>query len=128
MRVLIIEDDPAIADYLHDYLEAAGHVPEHASDGVAGLHRAVSAQWSAMLKLAAEYPEYAAGAEKVQIVETSSGADYDKGYQDVRNRVPKIENTMNELGWAPTTPMREALRHTFDAYRGRVGVATGLVE
>lgn len=49
MHVLIIEDDPAIAANLYDYLEAAGYVPEHASDGVTGLHRAVSAQWSAIL-------------------------------------------------------------------------------
>src|SRR4051794_36143931 len=42
-----------------------------------------------MLKLAGEYPEYAAGAQKVKIVETSSGAYYGAGYQDVQNRVPK---------------------------------------
>ena len=49
MRVLIIEDDPAIAANLYDYLEAAGYAPEHAADGVTGLHHAVSAQWSAIL-------------------------------------------------------------------------------
>jgi hypothetical protein len=42
--------------------------------------------------------------------------------------VPKIENTMNDLGWAPTTTMADALRHIFDAYRGQVGVARGLVD
>ncbi|MCS0590206.1 bifunctional UDP-4-keto-pentose/UDP-xylose synthase [Massilia norwichensis] len=81
-----------------------------------------------MLKLAADYPEYAAGAQKVQIVETSSGAYYGAGYQDVQNRVPKIENTKADLDWAPTTGMADALRHIFDAYRGQVGVARGLVE
>jgi nucleoside-diphosphate-sugar epimerase len=81
-----------------------------------------------MLKLAAEYPEYAAGAAKVQIVETSSGAYYGAGYQDVQNRVPKIENTRTDLDWAPTTGMADALRHIFDAYRGQVAVARGLVE
>jgi nucleoside-diphosphate-sugar epimerase len=81
-----------------------------------------------MLKLAAEYPEYAAGAEKVQIAETSSGAYYGKGYQDVQNRVPKIENTMNDLEWAPTTTMADALRHIFDAYRGQVGAAQALMD
>ena len=49
MHILIIEDDPAIAANLYDYLEAAGYVPEHTADGVTGLHRAVSAQWSAIL-------------------------------------------------------------------------------
>ena len=81
-----------------------------------------------MLELAAEYPEYAAGAAKVQIVETSSGAYYGAGYQDVQNRVPKIENTMKDLEWAPRTTMADALRGIFDAYRGQVGVARGLVE
>jgi nucleoside-diphosphate-sugar epimerase len=81
-----------------------------------------------MLELAAEYPEYAAGASKVQIVETSSGAYYGAGYQDVQNRVPKIENTMNDLGWAPITTMADALRGIFDAYRGQVAAAQALVE
>jgi nucleoside-diphosphate-sugar epimerase len=81
-----------------------------------------------MLKLAAEYPEYAEGAKKVQITETSSGAYYGAGYQDVQNRVPKIENTMNDLGWAPTVSMADALRHIFDAYRGQVGEAKALVD
>jgi nucleoside-diphosphate-sugar epimerase len=81
-----------------------------------------------MLELAAEYPEYAAGAQKVQIVETSSGAYYGAGYQDVQNRVPKIENTMNDLGWAPITTMADALRGIFDAYRGQVAAAQALVD
>jgi len=81
-----------------------------------------------MMKLAAEYPEYAAGAQKVQIVETSSGAYYGTGYQDVQNRVPKIENTKNDLGWAPAVTMADALRHIFDAYRGQVAAAQALVD
>ncbi|VVE89546.1 bifunctional UDP-4-keto-pentose/UDP-xylose synthase [Pandoraea bronchicola] len=81
-----------------------------------------------MLKLAAEYPEYAETAKKVQLVETSSGAYYGNGYQDVQNRVPKIENTMQELGWAPTTSMDDALRKIFEAYRGHVAEARRLVE
>jgi nucleoside-diphosphate-sugar epimerase len=81
-----------------------------------------------MMKLAAEYPEYAAGAQKVKIVETSSGAYYGTGYQDVQNRVPKIENTKNDLGWAPSVTMADALRHIFDAYRGQVAAAQALVD
>jgi hypothetical protein len=46
----------------------------------------------------------------------------------VQNRVPKIENTRTDLDWAPTTGMADALRHIFDAYRGQVAVARGLVE
>jgi nucleoside-diphosphate-sugar epimerase len=81
-----------------------------------------------MLKLAGEYPEYADGAGKVKIVETSSGAYYGAGYQDVQNRVPKIDNTMNDLGWAATTTMPDALRHIFDAYRGQVAAAKALMD
>ena len=81
-----------------------------------------------MLKLAAEFPEYAETAKKVQLVETSSGAYYGNGYQDVQNRVPKIDNTMQELGWAPTTSMDDALRKIFEAYRGHAAEARRLVE
>jgi nucleoside-diphosphate-sugar epimerase len=81
-----------------------------------------------MLELAAGYPEYAAGAARVQILETSSGAYYGAGYQDVQNRVPKIENTMEDLGWAPTTTMADALRGIFDAYRGQVAAAQALMD
>jgi len=81
-----------------------------------------------MLALAAEYPEYADTASQVKIVETTSGAYYGSGYQDVQNRVPKIDNTVAELGWKPTTTMADALRHIFDAYRGQVGAAKALMD
>ena len=81
-----------------------------------------------MLKLATEYPEYADSAAKVKLIETTSGAYYGAGYQDVQNRVPKIENTMDELGWVPQVAMADALRRIFDAYRGQVAEARGLVD
>ena len=81
-----------------------------------------------MLKLAAEYPEYRDSAAKVKLIETTSGEYYGKGYQDVQNRVPKIENTMKDLGWKPQTNMADALRQIFDAYRGQVAEARGLVD
>ncbi len=81
-----------------------------------------------MLALAAEYPEYAASAKKVRLIETTSGAYYGAGYQDVQSRVPKIENTMHELGWAPKVAMSDALRCIFDAYRGQVAEARSLVD
>lgn len=49
MRVLIIEDDPVIAANLYEYLAAAGYEPEHAPDGVLGLHRAVHERWAAIV-------------------------------------------------------------------------------
>jgi nucleoside-diphosphate-sugar epimerase len=81
-----------------------------------------------MLALAAEYPEYTESAKAVKLVETSSGAYYGKGYQDVQNRVPKIDNTMQELGWAPQATFDDALRKIFEAYRGHVADARALVE
>jgi nucleoside-diphosphate-sugar epimerase len=81
-----------------------------------------------MLALAAEYPEYAESAKAVALVETSSGAYYGKGYQDVQNRVPKIDNTQSELGWAPSVTMADALRHIFDAYRSQVAEAKALMD
>jgi len=81
-----------------------------------------------MLALAARYPEYRDTAAKVKLVETTSGAYYGKGYQDVQNRVPKIENTMRELGWAPRVTMADALEKIFEAYRGDVAQARALME
>jgi nucleoside-diphosphate-sugar epimerase len=73
-----------------------------------------------MLDLAKSYPEYRDNAAKVKLVEVTSGDYYGKGYQDVQNRVPKIDNTMSELGWAPRVDMKDALKHIFDAYRGQL--------
>jgi nucleoside-diphosphate-sugar epimerase len=81
-----------------------------------------------MLSLAAEYPEYAESAKKVQLTETTSAAYYGGGYQDVKNRVPKITNTCEELGWAPTTTMADSMRHIFDAYRSQVSQARALMD
>ena len=79
-----------------------------------------------MLALAKTYPEYRKNAAKVKLVETSASKYYGKGYQDVRNRVPKIDNTMKELGWKPKVDMKTALKHIFDAYRGQLEDARAL--
>ncbi|HMC45876.1 MAG TPA: bifunctional UDP-4-keto-pentose/UDP-xylose synthase, partial [Caballeronia sp.] len=81
-----------------------------------------------MLKLANEISEYTESAKTVQLVETSSGDYYCAGYQDVQNRVPKIDNTIQELDWKPVATMDDALRKIFEAYRGDVGTARRLVE
>ncbi len=81
-----------------------------------------------MLKLAQEYPEYRDNAKKVQLTQTTADQYYGKGYQDVQNRVPKITNTCQELNWTPQVNMANALRHIFDAYRGQVTEARGLVD
>ncbi len=79
-----------------------------------------------MLELAKSYPEYRDNAAKVKLVDVSAGDYYGKGYQDVQNRVPKIDNTMSELGWAPKVDMKDALKHIFDAYRGQLEDARAL--
>ncbi|MES2355142.1 MAG: bifunctional UDP-4-keto-pentose/UDP-xylose synthase [Pseudomonadota bacterium] len=81
-----------------------------------------------MIDLALKYPEYRESAEMVKIEETTSDAYYGKGYQDVQNRVPKIENTCRELDWAPQVNMERALKEIFDAYRELVAEAKGLVD
>jgi nucleoside-diphosphate-sugar epimerase len=81
-----------------------------------------------MLEQAAKIDEYKDSAKQVQLVETTSGAYYGNGYQDVQNRVPKIANTMEELGWKPTTVMQDALANIFEAYRTHVAEARSLVE
>jgi nucleoside-diphosphate-sugar epimerase len=80
-----------------------------------------------MLELAAEYPEYRDTAKQVKLVETSSGAYYGKGYQDVQNRVPKIDNTVSELGWSPKVNMRDALAKIFDSYKDNLVDAKDLI-
>jgi nucleoside-diphosphate-sugar epimerase len=81
-----------------------------------------------MLALAREYPEYRESAAAVRIVETTAADYYGGGYQDVQNRVPKIDNTRADLDWTPTVAMDDALRRIFDAYRGHVADARALVE
>jgi nucleoside-diphosphate-sugar epimerase len=81
-----------------------------------------------MLELALAYPEYRDSAARVRIVDTSSAEYYGAGYQDVQNRVPKIDNTCADLDWKPVVPMDEALKRIFDAYRGQVAEARRLVD
>ena len=81
-----------------------------------------------MLDLALTYPEYRDTAKLVKLVDTTASEYYGKGYQDVQNRVPKIENTCRELAWKPTFTMDQALRKIYDAYRGQIAEARGLVD
>lgn len=80
-----------------------------------------------MLELAKEYPEYTDGLSRTSVIDTTSGEYYGKGYQDVQNRVPKIENTQRLLSWTPLVNMADALRGIFDYYRKEVSTAQNLV-
>jgi nucleoside-diphosphate-sugar epimerase len=81
-----------------------------------------------MVDLALTYPEYSETAERVQLVEIRSEEYYGAGYQDVQNRVPRIDNTCRDLDWRPTIPMDEALKRIFDSYRTHVADARELVD
>ena len=65
---------------------------------------------------------------KVELIETSSGDYYGKGYQDVQNRVPKITNTMKDLGCPRIMKINTTLRNIFEAYRDHVDQARSLME
>jgi len=80
-----------------------------------------------MLSLASQFPEYASSATKVKLIDVSASDYYGKGYQDVQNRVPKIDNTCAELNWRPTVSMEEALKRIMESYRSQVSEARGLV-
>jgi DNA-binding response OmpR family regulator len=49
MRILIIEDEGAIATNLYDYFESQGHAVDAALDGVTGLHLAVAHDFDVIL-------------------------------------------------------------------------------
>ena len=64
----------------------------------------------------------------MRLVDTTAAEYYGKGYQDVENRVPKIDNTRADLEWTPRVTMQQALRQIFDAYRGQIGQAALLLD
>ncbi len=49
MRILIIEDNCDLASNMFDFLEARGHIPDAAGDGVTGLHLAMVNQYDAVV-------------------------------------------------------------------------------
>ncbi|MCC7041036.1 MAG: bifunctional UDP-4-keto-pentose/UDP-xylose synthase [Burkholderiales bacterium] len=80
-----------------------------------------------MLDIARRYPEYAPNAARVTLVDTTADAYYGRGYQDVQNRVPRIDNTVRDLDWRPQVTMEDALVRIFEAYRNQVAEARRLL-
>jgi len=80
-----------------------------------------------MVELALEIPEYEKMARKVRLKRTTAERYYGRGYQDMQNRVPKIDNTRRDLRWRPRVGMRDALRRIFEAYRTQIAEARRLV-
>jgi len=81
-----------------------------------------------MLETAFEYPEYETNARKVNIVEVTSAEYYGEGYQDIKSRVPYIQNTREELDWAPTIGLKTALGKIMETYRHEVAAARALLD
>ncbi len=81
-----------------------------------------------MLAMAKTYPEYATNARKVKLTRVAAIDYYGHGYQDMQHRVPKITNTMRDLGWRPRVAMKDAVKRILDAYRGQVGEARRLMD
>ena len=79
-----------------------------------------------MVELALEIPEYQKAARKVRLKRTTAERYYGRGYQDMQNRVPKIDNTRRDLRWRPRVGMRDALRRIFEAYRTEIAAARHL--
>ena len=48
-RILVVEDDSAIAMAVRDRLESEGHSVECAADGIEGFKRAVGAEWDLII-------------------------------------------------------------------------------
>jgi nucleoside-diphosphate-sugar epimerase len=91
-------------------------------------HYSVRELATMMLKIAVTIPEYAEAASRCHIEDTSALAFYGRGYQDVQNRLPRIDETCDELGWQPTVDMATSLRRIFEAYRTKVTEARSLAE
>jgi nucleoside-diphosphate-sugar epimerase len=80
-----------------------------------------------MLGIAADFSEYKDRAARVELQNVSSRDYYGKGYQDIQTRVPWIENSKEELDWAPRVTLRDSLRGIFEAYRHEVADAGALI-
>jgi len=80
----------------------------------------------AMIAIGKTHPAYKDKAAKVTIKEVTSDNFYGKGYEDVQARRPWIENTKQELGWAPKADIATILKSVFDAYADEVTAAASL--
>ena len=81
-----------------------------------------------MLEMSYQYPEYEQQARNVNIVEVNSDDYYGKGYQDIKSRVPYIDNTCEELDWKPEVDVKVALATIMETYRNEVASARALID
>ncbi len=83
---------------------------------------------SMMLEMSYLYPEYEQQARNVSILEVTSDDYYGQGYQDIQSRVPFIDNTCDELDWAPQIDVKIALAKIMETYRNEVATARALLD
>lgn len=81
-----------------------------------------------MLEIAVSIPEYRDKAKQVKLVEVESQKYYGAGYQDIKTRVPYIQNTCEELDWQPAVNLRDALVNLFNHYRHEAAEAARLLD
>lgn len=67
-----------------------------------------------LLKLVSTYPKYREKAAQTKIIAVEANDYYGQGYQDVKNRVPAIENARKYLNWEPKVSMEDSIRKTLD--------------
>jgi nucleoside-diphosphate-sugar epimerase len=60
------------------------------------------------------YPDYREHAAKAKVVVVPSAQYFGKYYQDIRRRVPSIENARKYLGWKPKVDLKTAIKRTLD--------------
>ncbi len=68
--------------------------------------------------IGAHYPQYAAQAKAVKLLDVDAGKYYGEGYQDVSLRVPSIAVAKDVLNWQPAVDLDVGLRKTLDYYLG----------
>jgi nucleoside-diphosphate-sugar epimerase len=81
-----------------------------------------------LLEIAKTMPEYRERARGIKLVERSGTEFYGAGYQDIQTRVPRITNTIEELGWRPQATLREALTDIMKSYAPNVVEAGRLLD
>ncbi|MCB9073151.1 MAG: bifunctional UDP-4-keto-pentose/UDP-xylose synthase [Bdellovibrionaceae bacterium] len=79
-----------------------------------------------MKSLALSRDSYKQQAEKTELVSLSNENYYGKGFQDVQHRVPWIDNTKEELKWAPEYTLKDSLKSILDFYESQAQQALQL--
>jgi nucleoside-diphosphate-sugar epimerase len=69
-----------------------------------------------MIDIVSGFPGYENIRAQVKISTAKGEEHYGEGYQDIVNRVPKIDNAKKWLDWKPSTSLREGLKKTIGYY------------